>query len=454
MQSVNQAVKGIAVACAELSTNDLIFQPAFRHANRTKPLIAFYLSRYRDAGAISVQSPEVTVGLCSCCPHECACQRSRSASAFSARSPRSLSAKTPAVSMCACSRSRDTSAFSMCRSRGASAFSVRSPEGADAVELTATKDQKIVPLAGAISNKVCNRAFVPVCGSFPASDGKTRIKSCCHWCEATVKQGSRAVVNCVKQGSGAVVNGVKRGLGAVVNGYYSIHDSIQYLLTSHPSNNTVIEQNALLRWSTGQQLQTQDTKSRAQVRENRRVYVLGIGADAVTNAILGIGNARLFLENDRLDIKSCLDWEKCLQTAACLGPPCRPTLIGCAGVLVTGAHACILVHACTPADLAGVRQDHEDGPRNERAAPEHHPRAHLKCVARPQCAPGHDLKSAFERAAPGPHPKAHLNCAARREPVEAPEPHPREAHAECVVRGTWRCMGVHGEGYMEVCGSA
>jgi len=33
------------------------------------------------------------------------------------------------------------------------------------------------------------------------------------------------------------------------------------------------------------------------------VYVLGIGADAVTNAILSIGNARLFLENDRLDIK-------------------------------------------------------------------------------------------------------------------------------------------------------
>uniref|UniRef100_A0A7S3R343 Uncharacterized protein n=1 Tax=Dunaliella tertiolecta TaxID=3047 RepID=A0A7S3R343_DUNTE len=131
-QSVNQAVKGIAVACAELSTNDLIFQPAFRHANRTKPLIAFYLSR----------------------------------------------------------------------SRGASAFSVRSPEGADAVELTATKDQKIVPLAGAISNKV---------------------------------------------------------------------------------------------------------------RENRRVYVLGIGADAVTNAILGIGNARLFLENDRLDIKILPEFVKIMK---------------------------------------------------------------------------------------------------------------------------------------------
>jgi stage V sporulation protein SpoVS len=33
------------------------------------------------------------------------------------------------------------------------------------------------------------------------------------------------------------------------------------------------------------------------------VYLLGIGADAITNAVLGIGNARLFLENDRLDIK-------------------------------------------------------------------------------------------------------------------------------------------------------
>lgn len=55
-QSVNQAVKGIAAASAELAQlaaaaaapyDPLTFQPAFRHANRTKPLIAFYLSRYR-----------------------------------------------------------------------------------------------------------------------------------------------------------------------------------------------------------------------------------------------------------------------------------------------------------------------------------------------------------------------------------------------------------------------
>lgn len=44
--SINQAVKGIAVARVELKNDglDLSFQPAFRHVNRTKPLIAFYLS--------------------------------------------------------------------------------------------------------------------------------------------------------------------------------------------------------------------------------------------------------------------------------------------------------------------------------------------------------------------------------------------------------------------------
>jgi stage V sporulation protein SpoVS len=47
-QSINQAVKGIAAAAQELKTvGDLTFQPAFRHENRTKPLIAFYLSRGR-----------------------------------------------------------------------------------------------------------------------------------------------------------------------------------------------------------------------------------------------------------------------------------------------------------------------------------------------------------------------------------------------------------------------
>lgn len=44
--SINQAVKGIAVARQELIKEniELSFQPAFRHVNRTKPLIAFYLS--------------------------------------------------------------------------------------------------------------------------------------------------------------------------------------------------------------------------------------------------------------------------------------------------------------------------------------------------------------------------------------------------------------------------
>eukprot|EP00195_Chlamydomonas_chlamydogama_P001154 CAMPEP_0202920214 /NCGR_PEP_ID=MMETSP1392-20130828/76741_1 /ASSEMBLY_ACC=CAM_ASM_000868 /TAXON_ID=225041 /ORGANISM="Chlamydomonas chlamydogama, Strain SAG 11-48b" /LENGTH=227 /DNA_ID=CAMNT_0049613701 /DNA_START=265 /DNA_END=948 /DNA_ORIENTATION=+ len=50
--SINQAVKGIAVARAELlkdSNIDLTFQPAFRHVNRTRPLIAFYLAKQRPS---------------------------------------------------------------------------------------------------------------------------------------------------------------------------------------------------------------------------------------------------------------------------------------------------------------------------------------------------------------------------------------------------------------------
>ncbi|GAX73430.1 hypothetical protein CEUSTIGMA_g882.t1 [Chlamydomonas eustigma] len=50
--SINQAVKGIAVANAELNKRNLqlTFQPAFRDENRTRPRIAFYLStsRYRQ----------------------------------------------------------------------------------------------------------------------------------------------------------------------------------------------------------------------------------------------------------------------------------------------------------------------------------------------------------------------------------------------------------------------
>jgi len=44
--SINQCVKGIAAAFAELSKEgiELSFQPAFRHENRTRALIAFYLT--------------------------------------------------------------------------------------------------------------------------------------------------------------------------------------------------------------------------------------------------------------------------------------------------------------------------------------------------------------------------------------------------------------------------
>ncbi len=53
--SINQAVKGIAAAASDLRGGqpsggggpELTFQPAFRHVNRTKPLIAFYLSRQK-----------------------------------------------------------------------------------------------------------------------------------------------------------------------------------------------------------------------------------------------------------------------------------------------------------------------------------------------------------------------------------------------------------------------
>ncbi|KAG2498725.1 hypothetical protein HYH03_003465 [Edaphochlamys debaryana] len=48
-QSINQAVKAIAIARYDLSKENLqlSFQPAFRHTDRTKPLIAFYVSKER-----------------------------------------------------------------------------------------------------------------------------------------------------------------------------------------------------------------------------------------------------------------------------------------------------------------------------------------------------------------------------------------------------------------------
>eukprot|EP00798_Chlamydomonas_sp_ICE-L_P012807 gene12807-16066_t len=59
--SINQAVKSIAIARQELKEEgiDIGFQPAFRHVNRTRPLIAFYLSQVRPKyGTLD----ELTVG--------------------------------------------------------------------------------------------------------------------------------------------------------------------------------------------------------------------------------------------------------------------------------------------------------------------------------------------------------------------------------------------------------
>lgn len=39
------------------------------------------------------------------------------------------------------------------------------------------------------------------------------------------------------------------------------------------------------------------------VRENNHVQIIAVGVDAVTNAVLAAGNARLFLEKDNMDIK-------------------------------------------------------------------------------------------------------------------------------------------------------
>lgn len=39
------------------------------------------------------------------------------------------------------------------------------------------------------------------------------------------------------------------------------------------------------------------------IRESKQVYLSAIGIDAVANAVLAVGNARLYLEEDNLDIK-------------------------------------------------------------------------------------------------------------------------------------------------------
>lgn len=49
--SINQAVKAIAIARSVLEKDgvNITFQPAFRHSDRTKPLIAFYVAQQRMA---------------------------------------------------------------------------------------------------------------------------------------------------------------------------------------------------------------------------------------------------------------------------------------------------------------------------------------------------------------------------------------------------------------------
>ncbi len=39
------------------------------------------------------------------------------------------------------------------------------------------------------------------------------------------------------------------------------------------------------------------------MREAKRTQVVAVGAEAVTNAVLAVGNARLFLEQNGMDIK-------------------------------------------------------------------------------------------------------------------------------------------------------
>ncbi len=102
-QSINQAVKGIAVAAGELRQyGDLTFQPAFRHTNRTKPFIAFYLARQRPQ---------------------------------------------------------------------------KQDDSAEVVELTATGNQKIVSLAGAVAAKVSNQllTYIPTHGQITHAMTSTRL---------------------------------------------------------------------------------------------------------------------------------------------------------------------------------------------------------------------------------------------------------------------------------------
>ncbi|GLC35335.1 hypothetical protein PLESTB_000576000 [Pleodorina starrii] len=66
-QSINQAVKAIAIARADLSKEglQLSFQPAFRHTDRTKPLIAFYVAKERTPRQQATHGDDVTLTVAS-----------------------------------------------------------------------------------------------------------------------------------------------------------------------------------------------------------------------------------------------------------------------------------------------------------------------------------------------------------------------------------------------------
>lgn len=49
------------------------------------------------------------------------------------------------------------------------------------------------------------------------------------------------------------------------------------------------------------------------VREAKNVYLTAMGIDAVANTVLAIGNARIYLENDKLDIKVQPEFEKVMK---------------------------------------------------------------------------------------------------------------------------------------------
>lgn len=42
----------------------------------------------------------------------------------------------------------------------------------------------------------------------------------------------------------------------------------------------------------------------ARVRESQEMCLIGIGVDAVTNAVMAVGNSRLFLEKDKFDVRA------------------------------------------------------------------------------------------------------------------------------------------------------